>query len=110
MNKEEVSNRVVELTQVVGRIEQQLSRMMGRSTGEWVSAYYDAVAKMPDCFTAKEWEETEKVIYASMVEEIQGDFTYRGILESGVATKTLELFKRERRKLVEAIKARGRKG
>ena len=101
-NKEEVGNKLVELRRVLERIEQGLTRMMGRSTREWMSAYYNATGGIPNCFTAEQWRESEKIIYDSLVQEVNGDFEARNMFHSGMRVKLLEVLKKEREKMLKA--------
>ena len=98
MNEKELGNRLVELRRVLERIEQGLTRMMGRSTREWVSAYYNTVGGIPNCFTTEQWGESEKVIYDSLVEEVNGDFSARGAFHSGMRVKLLDVLKKSVRR------------
>ena len=102
MNKEEVGNRLVELRRVLDRIEQRLTSMMGRSTREWISAYYNAANGIPSYFTAEQWGGSEKIIYDSLVQEINGDFEARGMFQSGMRVALLETLKKEREKMLKA--------
>lgn len=104
MNKEELEKRLVELTKVLCRIEQLLTRMMGKGTREWLSAYYNATNGIPSCFTPEQWRESEKIIYDSLVNEINGDFQESGNFRSSRRVELLDMFKKEREKMLEVRK------
>ena len=104
MENKELGVALHEIRKVLERIDTNLTRLGAKSTRQWIGTYYNAINKIPDCFGAEEWEETEDIIYASMVEEINGDFSARGMFQSGMRKKLLELFKKEREKLLDARK------
>ena len=99
---EDIATKLVELMRVLQRIEQRLASLKARSTREWIALYYDGVRKIPDKFTAEEWSESEQVVYDSIVQEINGDFSERGMFDSGMRKKLLEILEKERKKLLKA--------
>lgn len=107
MDEKDLGKKLDELRKVLEVINRNLRRLWTKSMREWISSYHDAIGKIPDYFTLEEWEETEKLLYADMVQEIKGDFTETCTLRSTMAIKTLELFKQERAKLLEARKRKG---
>ncbi len=78
-----------------------LKRFDWKNTREWVTTYYDEVDRIPSYFTFQEWKESEKFIYDSMVNEINGNFASRNISKHR-RIERLETFKKERDKLVQA--------
>jgi len=86
------------------QIEQHLVSLMGKTTREWITTYYDAIERIPDSFIPEQWKDTEKIIYDSLVEEVNGEFTARGVFQSGMRIKLLEILKKERDKLLETRK------
>jgi hypothetical protein len=83
-------------------IDHTLKYSHGKNTREWVTTYYEQVKKIPEYFTFEEWKESEKFIYDSMVNEINGHFAARGTFDSGMRPKLLERFKKERERLLQA--------
>jgi len=100
MDNKEIGIKLDEVRKVLERIDTNLTRLGAKNTRQWITTYYDAIDKIPDCFSPEQWRETEDVIYGSMVEEINGDFTARGVFHSGMRVKLLEVFKKEREKLL----------
>ena len=83
-------------------INLSLRRLSSRNMRERVTAYYDETNKIPAYFNPQEWKEGEKFIYDSMIEEINGDFNSRNMFDSGLRTKALEIFNKERNRLIQA--------
>ena len=83
-------------------IDQTLKFRDGKNTREWVTTYYDEVSKIPSYFSIADWKEAEKLIYDSMVNEINGHFAARGTFDSGMRPKALEIFKTERERVIKA--------
>lgn len=83
-------------------IDQTLKFRDGKNTREWVTTYYDEVSKIPSYFSIADWKEAEKLIYDSMVNEINGHFAARGTFDSGMRPKALETFKTERERVIKA--------
>ncbi|MDD5045114.1 MAG: hypothetical protein PHH69_03720 [Candidatus Omnitrophica bacterium] len=87
-------------------IDNTLKYQEGKNDRELVTTYYEEVSKIPSYFSIKEWEESEKFIYDSMVNEINNQFAFRGTFDSGVRIQLLGIFEKERKRLIEA-KERG---
>ena len=85
-------------------IDNTLKYRDGKNTREWVTTYYEEVAKIPSFFNFEEWLRSENLIYESMVNEINGFFVARGTFDSGMRPKLLETFKQERETLLNAKK------
>lgn len=85
-------------------IDHTLKYRNGKNTREWITTYYDEIAKIPRFFNFEEWSSSEKLIYDSMVEEINGHFAARGTFDSGMRPKLLEIFNQERERLRNAKK------
>lgn len=100
----QLHNQLNELRKVLEQIEQHLVRLMGKTTRQWITTYYDAIKRIPDSFIPEQWKDTEKIIYDSLVEEVNGEFTARGMYQSGMRTKLLDILKKEREKLLETRK------
>ncbi len=83
-------------------IDQTLKFRDGKNTREWVTTYYDEVSKIPSYFSIEDWKEAEKLIYDSMVNEINGHFAARGTFNSGMRPKAVETFKTERERVIKA--------
>ena len=83
-------------------IDQTLKFRDGKNTREWVTTYYDEVSKIPSYFSIADWKEAEKLIYDSMVNEINGHFAARGTFDSGMRPKALGTFKTERERVIKA--------
>jgi hypothetical protein len=83
-------------------IDQTLKFRDGKNTREWVTTYYDEVNKIPQYLSLEDWKESEKLIYNSMVNELNGHFAARGAFDSGMRPKLLETFKIERERVIKA--------
>jgi len=83
-------------------IDQTLKYRNGKNTREWVTTYYEEVGKIPSNFSVEDWKQAEKLIYDSMVNEINGHFAARGTFDSGIRPKLLETFKAERERVLKA--------
>ncbi|MFA5060498.1 MAG: hypothetical protein WC676_07725 [Candidatus Omnitrophota bacterium] len=83
-------------------IDQTLKFRDGKNTWEWITAYYNEVSKIPSYFSLADWKEAEKLIYGSMVNEIDDHFAARGRSGGGVRPKVLEIFKTERERTIKA--------
>lgn len=83
-------------------IDHTLKFRDGKNTREWITSYYDAVGKIPSYFSLEDWKAVEKLIYDSMVNEINGHFASRGTFDSGMRPKALETFKTERERVIKA--------
>jgi len=83
-------------------IDQTLKFRDGKNTREWITLYYSEVEKIPAYFGLQDWKEAEKLIYNSMVNEINGHFAARGTFDSGMRPKALETFKAERERVIKA--------
>jgi len=83
-------------------IDQTLKFRDGKNTREWITLYYDQVGKIPSYFSLDDWKEAEKLIYSSMVNEINGHFAARGTFDSGMRPKLIETFKTERDRVIKA--------
>jgi len=94
-----MEKQLVEIRDILERIYWCLR---AKSAREWLIDYYDSISKIPDYFTAEEWEETEKEIYDNIVREVNENFSARGIHRSGVREKVLGVLEKERRKLLKA--------
>ena len=87
-------------------INLSLRRLNSKNMRERITTYYEEVNKIPVYFNSQEWKESEKFIYDSMLDEINGDFNSRNMFDSGLRTKALEIFNKERNRLIQA-KERG---
>ncbi len=67
---------------------------------DWITIYYNTVEKIPVYFTPKEWKDSERLLYEHLLEEINGQFSMRGT--EGSRISTIENFKKERNKLLQA--------
>lgn len=85
-------------------IDHTLKYQGGKNTREWVTSYYEEIAKIPNFFNFEEWTNSEKLIYDSMINEINGQFAARGTFGGGGRPKLLEIFKQERESLLNAKK------
>ena len=90
------------ITRYLESIDRTLKYSGGKNRREWVTTYYTEVDKIPDYFTFEEWKDAEKLIYDSMVNEINGHFNMRGTYNSGMRPKLLEIFAKERDRLLKA--------
>lgn len=79
-----------------------LERAGWKNMREWVAAYYEETNKIPSYFTPEEWKESEKFVYDSFIEEINGNFSSRNMYDSGIRLKVLEIFNKERNRLLSA--------
>ncbi len=79
-------------------IDRTLKYADGKNIREWIATYYEAVEKIPNYFTYQEWKESEKLIYDSIVEEVKGGM----FGTEGSIISTIEIFKKERNKLLQA--------
>jgi len=78
----------------------RLSR--GKDLGEYITGYFSQVSEIPDYYNENEWFETEKIIYESTNQRIQGHFSSRGLLNSGGTKLYFDAFNKERQKLLKA--------
>ena len=85
-------------------IDNTLKYQEGKNTREWVTSYYEEITKIPSFFNSEEWMNSEKLIYDSMINEINGQFAARGTFDGGGRPKLLEIFKQERESLLNAKK------
>lgn len=83
-------------------INLSLRRLNSKNMRERITIYYEEVNKIPVYFNSQEWKESEKFIYDSMLDEINGDFSSRNMFDSGLRTKALEIFNKERNRLIQA--------
>ena len=83
-------------------IDLSLKRLGWKHTRERIIDYYEEIAKIPDYFTFQEWGAAESFIYNSIMDEINNNFSARNMYDSGVRTRALESFKRERERLITA--------
>lgn len=83
-------------------IDRTLKFHDGKNIREWIVLYYDEVDKIPSYFSLDDWKESEKVIHDSLVNEINGHFVARGTFDGGTRPKVLEIFQRERDKVLKA--------
>lgn len=90
------------ITRYLESIDRTLKYSGGKNTREWITTYYTETGKIPSYFSFEEWEDAEKIIYESMVNEINGHFSMRGTFNSGMRPKLLEIFSKERERLLKA--------
>lgn len=81
-------------------IDNTLKFKDGRNIREWITLYYSEVDKIPSFYSLEDWKEAENLIYANMLNEINGQFASRGTFNSGMRPKLLEQFKAERERLL----------
>lgn len=106
MNEEELTKQLKDLRKILGRMEKHLARIMARGTREWICQYYDSVRRIPDYFTFTDWQETLRIVYDSLVEEINTDLTVRGMFQSGMPKTVLQVLEKEHNKLIAARKSK----
>lgn len=75
-----------------------LRRNGWKNVREWVMTYYDEVNKIPSYFSLNDWKESEKFIYESFIDEINGNFNSRNMYNGRL--KVLETFNKERDRLL----------
>ena len=90
------------ITRYLESIDRTLKFSGGKNTREWITTYYTETGKIPSYFSFDEWKDAEKLIYESMVNEINGHFNMRGTFNSGMRPKLLEIFAKERERLLKA--------
>ena len=83
-------------------IDHTLKYRDGKNTREWITLYYDEVRRIPSHFSLEDWKEAEKLIYNSMINEINGHFAARGTFDSGMRPKLIETFKTERERVMKS--------
>ena len=83
-------------------IDQTLKFRDKKNSREWITLYYDEVNKIPSYFSLADWKESEKLIYSSMVNEINGQFAATGRSDNGRRPKLLEMFKAEHERVIKA--------
>jgi hypothetical protein len=81
-------------------IDLSIKSFRWKNTHELVTAYYDEISRIPPYFTPEEWKESEKFIYNSFVDEIEGNFSSRNMYNSGIRLKVLENFNKEHTRTV----------
>lgn len=104
MNEEKLNAELRGIRDILERIEQNLDRLMAKDTRQWIGMYFECVSKIPISFSPEEWEETEQMMYDSIVEMINGYFVARGTLRSGMHQELLKILEKEREKLLRGSK------
>lgn len=69
---------------------------------QYLTAYFNEAAKIPDFYTWEEWKETEAVLYQRILSSINGNFNARGVYNSGMRVALIDEFNKEREKYIKA--------
>lgn len=69
---------------------------------QYLTAYFNEAAKIPDFYTWEEWKETEAVLYQRILASINGHFNARGVYNSGMRVALIDEFNKEREKYIKA--------
>ncbi len=69
---------------------------------QYLTSYFNELAKIPDFYTWEEWKETENVLYQHILTGINGHFNARGVYNSGMRTALIDEFNKERDKYIKA--------
>lgn len=99
-----IEANAISIARYLESINQTLKQQASKGLREWVAAYHDQVGKIPPYFNSEEWGQSEKLIYDLMVKEIVGGFASRNMSNSPGQAQVLEVFQKERNRVVDAKK------
>ncbi|MBL7197751.1 MAG: hypothetical protein ISS47_06595 [Candidatus Omnitrophica bacterium] len=69
---------------------------------QYLTLYFDEVAKIPEFYTWEEWKKTENLLFHRMFGELRGRFVARGTFHGGARKKMEKEFKEEREAYIKA--------
>ncbi|PIQ90211.1 MAG: hypothetical protein COV71_05835 [Candidatus Omnitrophica bacterium CG11_big_fil_rev_8_21_14_0_20_41_12] len=97
-DKDYLNRIALQLEELTINIESQ-SKLVRQ---QYLTAYFDEVAKIPAFYTWEEWKETEGILYSRILNGINGIFNLRGMFSSSERVALIDEFNKERDKYLKA--------
>jgi len=106
MSDEKVATELTRIRKSLNQLHTDLQAIKRKRKGiaDWISLYFAYIRAIPATFSDEEWKESEKILYEDLVAQVKGDFAARGMLQSGLKEKWLQILERKRQKVLQARK------